>query len=254
MREQRSQRAELLARHLDGQLTREETAAAEALLRESPEARAQLEALRRIDQSLASTFRAAAAATSVDLSAARALPVRRSPIAVIRNIAAVVAIATLAGWFLWPQGQWPKHSAVPRTVDVFFDREVARGFVPDAICTDDAQFRAFTEAKLGAALLADADPGVEILGWGYPRDAEAMGLPPGTVSLLCRVDSDDVLVLLTPEGAAANPRSQWLMGHNVFRKDLGSVSMIEISRLSVPRVVPLIRNVPCPERRHRRDN
>lgn len=248
MRDQRSQRAELLARHLDGQLSSEDTAAVEMLLRDSPEARAQLEALRQIDRSLASTFRAAATPASVDLSPARPLPARRSPIAFIRTIAAVILVAALAGWFLWPQGQWPKHSAVPRTVDVFYDREVARGFVPDAVCTDDAQFRAFTRSKLGAALLADADPSVEILGWGYPRDADAMGLPSGTVSLLCRVDSDDVLVLLAPTGAGIAPRSQWLMGHSVFRQDLGTVTMVEISRLRAPRVMPLIRNVPCPER------
>ena len=251
MPDQRSQRAELLARHLDGQLSGEDTAAVETLLRDSPEARAQLEALRRIDASLTSTFRAAATPTTLDPSVARALPARRSPIAIIRTIAAVILVAALAGWFLWPQGQWPKHSAVPRTVDVFYDREVARGFVPDAVCTDDAQFRAFTESKLGTALQADADPGVEILGWGYPRDADAMGLPAGTVSLLCRVDSDDdVLVLLAPSGAGIAPRSQWLMGHSVFRQDLGTVTLVEISRLKAPRVLPLIRNVPCPERRH----
>jgi anti-sigma factor RsiW len=247
MPENRARRAEELAMHHDGQLGREDGARIERALAASPEARAQLEAMRRVDRSLREVFASAGEPTSVAPASLAMARQRPGALVMVRNIAAAILVAAVVGWLVWPAGQFPKSSAIPRTVDVFFDREVARGFVPDAVCTDDAQFGAFTREQVGLAMMAVAEPDVEIIGWGYPRDAEAMGMPSGTVSLLGRVDGEPVLVLMAPSGTVARPRTQWLGGHRVFRRDVAGVEVVEISPLGAPRILPLLRVVPCPE-------
>ena len=248
MTDPRAQRLERLAQLVDGQLSASERAALEREIAESPEARAQLEVLRRIDASLASTF--AAAATEAPL-APRAL--RASPVPTFRRVAigsiAAALLLLITGWFLWPAGQWPKPSARPTTVDALLDQYVDAGFRPEFRCENDEQFKTFTHDRLGVGLLAANEPGVELLGWGYPRDVADMGLAEGTVSLFARVDGTDVLVLMTPSGREAHPRAQWLRGHNVFRQELAGVLLIEVSPLGEARILPLFQTVPCPELR-----
>jgi hypothetical protein len=247
MPDDRARRAEELARHHDGQLGREDGARIERELAASPEARAQAEAMRRIDDSLRWAFVGAGEPTAVAPATLAMARQRPGALVMVRNIAAAILVAIVIGWVAWPAGQWPKSSAIPRTVDVFYDREVARGFVPDAICTDDAQFSAFTRDRVGVSMLADAEPGVEIIGWGYPRDPEAFGMPAGTVSLLGRADGEPVVVLMAPSGTVIRPKTQWLVGHRVFRGSVGGVELIEISRLSTPRIFPVLLLTPCPE-------
>lgn len=250
MSEPRQERIERIALYVDGRLSGEERARVEAEIAASPEARAQVEAMRRTEASLRAVFGAAATPSAVSPRPVRIGGGRSGALVWVRNIAAVVAVFAGAWWFLWPAGQWPKTSAQPRTVDAYYDRVVERGFVPDAVCRDDAQFAEFTRQRVGLAMVATPEPGVEIIGWGYPRDTELMGLPPGTVSLLARVDGAEVVVLLSPIDAGGAPRTQWIGGHRVFRRDLAGVGMVEISPLATMRVLPALVPVPCPELTH----
>ena len=248
MSESRQERIERIALYVDGQLSGEERARVEAEIAASPEARAQVEAMRRMDASLRAVFGGVATASEVSPVRVRVGGGRSGAVVWTRNIAAVLAVAVAAWWFLWPAGQWPKSSVQPRTVDAFYDRVVERGFVPDAVCTDDAQFAEFTRQRVGLAMVAMPEPGVEIIGWGYPRDTELMGLPSGTVSLLARVDGAEVVVLLSPMDAGGAARTRWIGGHRVFRRDLVGVGMVEISPLATARVLPTLIPVPCPEK------
>jgi len=238
-------RLERIAMLLDGQLTPDQRHEIEREIHASPEARAQFEAMRRIDATLAARFAEAAAPTTFDPASAPAPARPLSRRLALGAIAALVVLSTTT-WFLWPAGQWPKPSARPTTIDGLFDKYVRSGFTPEFRCENDEQFLNFTKERLGVPLLASASPGVQLLGWGYPRDPSEMGLADGTVSLLARVDGKNVLVLMTPVDRDAHPRTQWLLGRNVFQNTVGGVYLLEITPFKESRVINLFKDQSCP--------
>jgi anti-sigma factor RsiW len=226
--------------YLDGALTPGERHAFERALQSDPALRAELDLQTRIDASLRTHFAGEPGAIAVSLKPVRSTTSRWAAIAAI---AAAAAIA-LAGAGLWwasqntssrPSAPTPIAAPTP-TLRTQYTREVARGFVPEAVCTTPDQFEEWVNKNYGQPLRPKETPdGVQFVGWSY-----AKLISPYSGVLLAKVNDQPVIVIMDKAENQTTPPAEGDGDQKVFSQKIGSLVLYEVTPLSEPRILPLL--------------
>ena len=237
---------EQLELFVDGLLQGEQLRAFEAELERSPELRDQVELQSQIDSSLTRSF----PATDVQLPTvagaisdaskvsepkqSRHLPdssPQRNWVKPALMAASVLVAGAIGAYFLFFSTQRAEFDQ-PGEV---YASIVNAGFVPREVCTTEAQFIEWMERKFDQALVVPPDAeGIELVGWDYRRI-----MTPRTGVLLARVDGQEVLVLVELRDKAVRLGDQSEQELRVFRRNIGRVSLYEVTPLDEPRILPL---------------
>lgn len=224
---------------LDGRLTGAEAASVEAAIRSDPVLAAEADAQRRINESLRRHFAPVAvecpAPAPIPISFARPVARRLSWFALA---AAVVLSVSGAAWYAFGR--------VDTGPEALYHRLAAANFKPDWKCSTDQEFVDFQRYRLGEAFLVHADAAVALIGWSYSRDT----LSPQAEALMATVDGEHSVVLVDrlmhDKPLKARPGS----GLNLFRREMGTLVLYEITPLAKPRLLDLAYPAPTPTDEH----
>jgi hypothetical protein len=130
---------------------------------------------------------------------------------------------------------WYAFGRVDRGPEGLYGRLAAANFTPDWRCSTDEEFADFQRYRLGAAFLVRADAAVALIGWSYARET----LSPQGEALMATVDGEHSVVLVDrlihDKPLKARPGS----GLNLFRREMGTLVLYEITPLSKPRLLDL---------------
>lgn len=221
-----------LDEYLDGLLAGEELVAFERALAGSPELRAEVDLHREVEASI----RRSMSRTNEADEVAPPRRAERGP----RWFAAAAAITVVGATVLW----FAASRLIETEIEGVYRRTLAAGFVPQFECTTDDQFRSWVWGNYQQSVQPAADhAGVEFVGWTY---SQALG--PYTALLLARVDGEEVVVFMqSVERMPGNePTGPILSGLNMHRRDMGKLRFYEVSPLSRPAVLDVLREVPPP--------
>lgn len=216
--------------------------AIDAMLRRTfvPDDQASQRCLYRLRQQLVGPTQPQSGAERVDEPR---IPTAKPPAALHRKAlawAAALALCVLAGWQV-KQTLFPTAPSVYviqkwRSMDRIYFDEVARGFRPGWVCTDDAGFAQATRREVGQAMVLAQAPGLTVLGWSY-----ANTLSPNTLYLLTKADDASVLVFMHPVDHEAEPVVEPESGLHLHHRTLGRVHLYEVSPHLEARVLPYFR-------------
>lgn len=274
----------MLQRYVDGLMTHDERANFSRVLAADPELAAEAELMIAIDRRLRElvipeavplprevdlraaggaaeapaphrrpTFDASSKPSPADTAGARTStpdPIvgRITPAPVRRwlSIAALVAITAIGAWLGISQWISRGPDVLIVTAPEVYETQLARGFVPEWVCDDDAEFARSVKDRLGQALLVSVaaitgKPDVEVVGWAYPAtgyEGKEIVLSKDTMILLARVQREPVVVLVD---RLRNDRpdlvSQSREGARVFRSEVGDLVLYEVTPRAEPGVL-----------------
>ncbi len=234
----------LLDRYLDGQLPAKEKAAFEQRIAKDAELRKQVELQKKIDSAVIRTLPPPPSAKEV-LERARGEQKKivkpafgRRRIVALVSLAAVLLVAVLAYLFVF--GEKPvepgKVAKLPhRTFEQAYAERLAKGFKPDWVCNDEAEFMASYKKAIGQPLkVAKTDPGVVMDGLAYFNT-----MSPWTIGFLAHVDGKEVLVFGDPLSYDENPKLTEGSKLHLHKRVIDKVVLYELSPFDKPRVLPL---------------
>lgn len=249
--------AELLELYLDGQLSGDRAAQAEARIAQVPAMQSALAQQERIDSSLRQRFqppavnddflqalRAGGAVPSEPAEETLPQVTPRSRDANHQRRMQLLALAaTLACVSVWGSLGWdgvmevfqPRQGYAQFTVAKVYQRAVRRGFEPDWLCEDDQEFaKTFAERQGQALLLEPLPDGVRMAGLAYLN-----GLTPQATSMFAYVEDQPVLVVvdrteLITESLLEADKERGLA---VFTRRLGGLTLVEVTPFDKPRVL-----------------
>lgn len=157
----------------------------------------------------------------------------------LAGLAAMVAIG-FAVWTIVP----PRAPvAPPMTLASVYTAQIAGGFVPLEVCTDDVQFAQWTRRAVGQPLRpAGLDAGVELIGWSYAY------LPQRRAGvLLARVDGTPVVVVVARGDVSGDePFAAATPDVRVFRRTVAGVTLFEVTPGNRSRVIEHLEEAPDP--------
>lgn len=229
-----------LERYLDGQLSGPDLDAFERRLRADPALRAQVQLQHRLDSTLQTLCAPPEGlALACPTASAAGAPTTGSPLVRRRRAVALAAsllLAATALLFISRAVGWPAFG-----LEKLYRHEVAGGLTPDWICETDEQMAAYLTEKFGQGMLvASARPGVELIGW-----SRAPIITHYTGVLLTRVDGEPTIVLVDrlvhDRGLTLPPLSPL----HIFRREVGTLVVYEITPDDAPRVIPLFSPPPA---------
>jgi hypothetical protein len=226
--------------YLDGLLSGAELASFEEQIKRDPQLAAQVQAQRRIDESLRRVLVAPSAPPApgkvYSLRPSLLGRMRRSPWVAI----AAVLIIGISVWRVWDvyfahpgDDKMYAIGGAPRTMDTIYKVEKDRGFVPMWKCRDDKEFATTFWKSLGSALtFRDPPPNVDSLGLSY---GNTIGLSPKTVYMLFKINGREVIVFIDKKSVDRNPKVT-TPGLNLFRRETGEFVLYEMTPLDRPMV------------------
>jgi len=238
---------ELLERYLDGLLSDEERAEFERRLQTDPALAAELDRQHAVDESLRRLFAPPVMRADMIVSAQRngrglrlvASSTRPRRWLAPLSAAAVLVLAIVIGWYNWPRSPtqpvdpyapkpWKSMADVYRT-------ESSDGFVPDWVCRDDRQFAGTFRRRLGQPLLVAQAQIASATGWGI---SYWNCVSEDTVCVLARIDETPIMVFVDrAESDATRALPPAEAGLHWFRRDVGALSLYELSPLDSPRLL-----------------
>lgn len=231
----------LLDLYLDGEMTDAERAEFERRLSEDAALRARVERERELEAGLRRAF-APPAGIGVMSDAASASPARRSrppsaprvPPAVRFAAAAVILLALgVAAYLVNRPAPMPKTdlAALYRTV-------VKGGFTPQFVCTTDAEFEKTIRDRFGEPMLVAASADVQLVGWAYGPNYNAITLSANTLVLLARAEGRETLVFIDRARDAGAPTFDASSGLRLFRGEVGGLVLYEVTPLERAVIIP----------------
>lgn len=229
--------------YLDGLLDPQEAAAFEQAMASDPALAAQVELQRRIDASLSRAF-AYPEDADVSVPEARAIPLagsssRRFSWKRVGAVTAVAASLTIAFILSRPNTFDPpiRPVLVKLTACEVYKRLNDNNWVPSFRCKSDEEFVAAVQKRLGSSVLIPMSTlGVTLDGWGYADGYEGSPLSLHAMYLLTHVGDRRVLVMMdTKANESSVPKGT--CGINLFRREVGSVVLYEVSPLDQPKAI-----------------
>lgn len=251
---------ELLELYLDGQLSGERAAHAEARIAERPALQAVVQQQARIDDALKRNFQPPAvsddflaqlladpAETQQPAVVAPADPLRqrRRRLFSVLAVAASLVLCTGIGLQIWRSLLPPAGGYGIRHVAQIYDDAVRSGFEPDWLCEDDQEFAQTFADRQGQGLLLDTLPKeVRMAGLAYLD-----GFTLQATSMFAYVGDQPVLVLVarTPLVPAAAIEPSPERDVSIFTREIGGLTIVEVSPLDEPRVMDSLRIAEVPE-------
>jgi hypothetical protein len=245
---QRQTDRDKLEAYLDGALPDAVRAEVVREIEANRDLRAEVNLQKRIDDSLNRQFKPAAppddlamrlrqaAAAQVAEPLAATVPLRARRLPMIAAAAAAVLVWAGLGWyFLGPERRWPEDAPPPPlTLAQTYDVAVATGFRPAWVCKDDHEFASTFKQRHGQGLLLAAMPeGSGMYGLAY--SGRAVG---SATTMLAHAGESPVMVFVDrvrddPHLEQPDPDT----GLHLFRKELGSLVLYELTPLDEPRVM-----------------
>ncbi len=123
----------------------------------------------------------------------------------------------------------------------YYSEQVQLGLTPQWVCKDEKTFREYTTMRFGAPLSFNALPsGVALVGWTYVRGP--MRTDSNAVLMATR-DETPILVIVEKRGNAPRIDAAQQSSLHVFRKDLGAVTLYELTPLASPTLLDVLREV-----------
>lgn len=243
MSEGMNERDVKLEAYLDGTLGEAERAAFEGAMAADADLRREVEAQRLMDAAIRRMFvpapgREAAVAAEAPVAgtigpAGDSGKRRRNQSRQVRRalLAAALLLVAAGVYYFGPMG--PESDLLFGGARVsaaeYYRSVVDAGFRPLTVCEDDAQFKAWTRERLGAAMLMNANPAISLVGWTY-------GVTPmsdDTSVLLARVNGREVVVLMDKSASRLHRvktgGADGGAGLSVFKRTVGPVVMYEIT-------------------------
>ncbi len=159
---------------------------------------------------------------------------RRLPWPKIMGFAVVAAAILLVALFLVgrERGQANDSAALPAMFVAAYHDAVTRGFGTSNCCDGDCDLQARCKRLFATALRLEDSDGVELCG-AY------CGLPAGgAAAMLARAGEEPLCVFVLPRARAGDVRTGVYDGLRIHRREVGTLSVFEVSRLADPRVLP----------------
>ena len=226
--------------YLDDALAPADRAAFEARLNTDASLRAELDLARGIEASLNRTH-VPESLSAPSLPSAKSARAASAPQRSLRRFwplasAAAIVLVALAGYLVYDHFDTSFRRYDPAR---FYAMAADHNFAPDWTCQNDDEFKDTTRNNVGQAMLVHQDPTakIQLVGWAYSKTYRGTPLGPKTIMLFAKVDSDPVIVLVDELSrdailkAASDPKL------HVFRRELGSVVLYEITPRSSPVVM-----------------
>jgi hypothetical protein len=119
---------------------------------------------------------------------------------------------------------------------VIYAERVETGFKPDWVCKDEKEFADTFKKELGVPLAFAPTPQVAMVGLAYTSSLSSQ-----TVAFLAHVDGREVIVFVDTLKHDSHPKLPADSKLHVFRSELGSLVLYEITPLDEPRASGLFR-------------
>jgi hypothetical protein len=239
--------------YLDDVLSASERAQMTREISVSRELQAEVELQSRIDESLRRSFSPATVPEEL-LAKLQGSPTpdRNAPRSHRRRL--TLAVTALAAMLVWGVLGWQylaSRTRAPRynpnaPLATIYESQLAAGFRPKWVCDDDREFASTFLTRQGQGLLLGAMPrGSKMVGLTY-----CGGISRYTTTMLARVGDAPVMVFVDRVSADTHPRlppdERKL---HLFRKELGSLVLYELTPLEQPRVMDYLylADVPAPK-------
>ncbi len=187
------------------------------------------------DRQIDDVLRRAFAPPATD-ALARHLPAapRRLPWQRIMGLAVATAAILMVALFLVARerGKATDPMALPAMFVAAYHDAVTRGFGTSNCCDGDCDLQARCRRLFATALRLEDSDGVELCG-AY------CGLPAGgAAAMLARAGEEPLCVFVLPRARAGDVRTGVYDGLRIHRREVGTLSVFEVSRLADPRVLP----------------
>lgn len=222
----------LLDGHLVGSLTTAEQAEFAALVAGDKEFAALVLLQERAAASLRRTH-------TPPMSVSKGVATSSAPAGRIGRWWMIAAAAVLAiGVFFGARWALEDRSNTPGAI---YDRMVAAGFKPSAVCrSDEGYFEKLVKGRLGKTLIPTlaADSPVEFTGWNFAKDFGSP-LSEGAMILLVKNGKTPVVVFMD-RASADKPQPLARKGLSVYRSEIAGLVLYEVSPLPERCVLPLL--------------
>ena len=207
----------------------------------SRELEAEVELQKRIDESLRRSFATVAVPESLLAKLRENAPTART-VPTMRRRHSLLAVAASVAALVWGVLGWQYLSNNSKTsrydpnlpLATIYEAQVATGFQPKWVCDDDREFASTFLTRQGQGLLLAAMPeGSKMVGLTY-----CGGISRYTTTMLARVGNTPVMVFVDRISADTHPLPP--SGETklqLFRKELGSLVLYELTPLDKPRVM-----------------
>lgn len=181
------------------------------------------------------------AESKLKLASPTTAPAKRSTLRSALALAAVLGLCVVAGWqikeFVAPAAKPLVYEIQKwRSMDRIYADELAGGFKPAWVCTDDAGFAKATQREIGQGVILAQVPGLSALGWSY-----ANTLSTNTLYLLATADETKILVFMMPVDHGREPIVEPESQLHLHQRTVGKSILYEVSPLPEPRVLPHFR-------------
>lgn len=232
--------------YLDNALSPADRAAFEARLAADESLRAELDLSRGIESSLKRThIPSNIPAASIKHTPAPAKPAPSKPtpskFAWLRLYWPVVAAAALlfvavTAYQIYTRIDWKFHRY---NAGEFYALAAKDDFTPDWVCRNDSEFKEATGYSTGQQMLVrqDAPTKIHLVGWVYSQKFEGTPLRSSTTVLYAKVDDVPVVVLVDGLENDRKVRPGDDPNMHVFRRELGSSVLYEITPRAAPGVI-----------------
>jgi hypothetical protein len=229
--------------YLDDLLSEPQRARMTEEVNASQELLAEVELQKRIDDSLRRSFASLEVPAGLlaklrdHVQPARVVsPLRRRRVLIGVAAAAAIVWGVLGWQYLASRSKTPRYNPnLP--LATIYETQVAAGFRPKWVCDDDREFASTFQTRQGQGLLLAAMPaGTKMVGLTY-----CGGISRYTTTMLARVDAAPVMVFVDRIGADTHPSLPAVdTGLHLFRKELGSLVLYELTPLGEPRVLEFL--------------
>jgi hypothetical protein len=233
MTDPQHQAMELMNALLDGEVTKEQAAQIDLLIRSDPAFRDAVERLQHGEGRLRQLYTPSTAARTrmPDASANGNAPARTvGKSRLMRRALAYAAMLLLVAGAVFFASQVPHQSRLQVAV---LHNDFVQDPVPATVCDTPEKFLAYTHEHLGVGIQARFDLGVQWVGWrgagpGYDQDDSRT-----RVLLVFAPGGEPVVVLFQPSDVK-RPQRRAFSGLSVFNKSMGDVTAYEITPLNTP--------------------
>jgi hypothetical protein len=227
-----------LQAYLDGQMPAQEREAFAREIAANADLAAQIALQKRIEESLCRTFKAPEPPAKIELRPRELGTVKSRLRRRILIAAGLAATAVTVFWIALALHYFggeaePNYDPNQPLADIY-QTTVAQGFKPKWVCNDAQEFASTFQKRQGQPLVLAALPaGTTMEGLTYVG-----GLSRYTTTMLARADGKPVMVFVDRADADPHPPEPAAKtGLHLFRKQLGSLVLYEISPLDRPAVM-----------------
>jgi hypothetical protein len=227
-----------LQAYLDGEMPDHEREAFAREIAANADLAAQVALQKRIEESLCRSFKAPEAPPKIELPQRELVTVKarsRRRMLIAAGLAATAATVFWVALALHYFGGEPEPNYDPnQPLSDIYQTTLAQGFKPKWVCDNAEEFASTFQKRQGQPLLLAALPaGTKMEGLTYVG-----GLSRYTTTMLARTDGKPVMVFVDRADADPHPAEPAAKtGLHLFRKQLGSLVLYEISPLDHPAVM-----------------